>query len=648
MKMRQLVLFLFIATNLTAQAVNAPWFVKNLYPAFEKANCRTCHVTDGVAGPTKLVFPETEANDVEKEIFGLQLQRWVNTKSPAQSLLWNKPTNRIKHSGGLRIAQNSPEEKSLQVWINYLAGLSPQELLALTPVAPKRVVSPAETLRRLTHSQYNNTVRDLLGDASNPASQFPPEDFINGFKNQIQGQNLSPLLAENYAAAAEKLAASAVHRQAQELIFCQPIGPADATCRETFISKFGRRAFRRPLEPEEQTRYSRLFAAEAKRGASFWSGIEATVEAMLQSPHFLFRPERTNNPKWKAYARASRLSYFFWDTMPDPQLLDAASKGELNDPAGMERHARKMLVSERSQTGLDEFISQWFRFDRVTSQLKDRRIFPMFTRELALAMNEETRRFLQNLISSDSDFMEFVSAPYSFLNADLAQLYQIPAPSEPFTKVQFPATAIRSGILTHASVLVQTSKPVETSPTARGLFVREQLLCQHVPQPPPGVNTNLPEVKESRPMTNRQRLAEHLTNESCASCHKLIDPIGFGLEQYDATGRFQEKFIAHVAQGRPVDDKGKRDIELPIDIAGSVAGLRNSDFQNPRELGKILYESDACRSCVAKQVFRYCLGRAETRADQPVLDQALAAFTRSHFKFKELMIAIVIRSEFPQ
>ena len=644
--MRLLVLIVATALASWPQTINAPWFVQNLYPALEKANCRTCHVPDGVAGPTNLLFPELDASDVDREIFGLQLQRWVNPKTPAQSLLLGKPTNRLKHSGGMRIAQNSPEEKMLESWIGYLAGLSSQELLALTPPAPKRKVAATETLRRLTHSQYNNTVRDLLGDASNPAAQFPPEDFINGFKNQIQGQSLSPLLAENYATAAENLAAAAVRRQAKELVFCKPASPADSVCREQFIRQFGRRAFRRPLEPEEQIRYSRLFSAEAKRGNNFWSGIEATVEAMLQSPNFLFHLERTTNPKWKAYARAARMSYFFWDTTPDDETLLQAQTGKLDDAAGMERLARKMLASDRSKTGFEEFISQWFRFDRVTNQLKDRRLFPMFTRELALAMNEETRRFLHQLVWNEANFMEFVSASYSFLNADLAALYKFPVPDEPFAKVNFPVDSMRSGVLTHGSVLVQTSKPVETSPTARGLFVREQLLCQHVPQPPPGVNTNLPEVREDRPMTNRDRLAEHLTNESCASCHKLIDPIGFGLEKFDAAGGYQEKFMAHAVRDRKDDSKAKLDVELPIDITGSVAGLRNSEFQNPRQLGKILSESDACRACVVKQVFRYCLGRTETRADQPVLDQAMAAFTGSQFKLKELMIAVVTRSEF--
>ena len=150
-------------------------------------------------------------------------------------------------------------------------------------------------------------------------------------------------------------------------------------------------------------------------------------------------------------------------------------------------------------------------------------------------------------------------------------------------------------------------------------------------------------------MTNKQRLSEHLTNESCASCHKLIDPIGFGLEQFDAVGAYQTKFIAHVSEGKPGSGKEtKRDIELPIEISGQVAGLRNSEFDNPKQLGKVLAESAACRSCVVKKVFRYYAGRMESSADQAVIDHTLDAFARSQFKFKELMIALVTRSESPK
>ena len=176
--------------------------------------------------------------------------------------------------------------------------------------------------------------------------------------------------------------------------------------------------------------------------------------------------------------------------------------------------------------------------------------------------------------------MEFVTADYSFLNADLAGLYKAPMPDEPYAKVQFPAGSRRSGVLTHASMLTQTSKPIDTSPTSRGLFVREQLLCQHVPQPPPGVNTNLPEPTEEKPQTHRERLSIHLTNDSCASCHKLIDPIGFGLEHFDAVGAYQEKFRVVITDGK--NAKPVKQVELPIDTNGLIAGLKNSEFSDPR------------------------------------------------------------------
>lgn len=620
--------FLFILCPLlaSAQSVGVAWFRTQLYPALEKANCRTCHVADGVAGPTQLHFPDSDATDAEVEMFGLSLFRLVNRDAPLDSPIYTKPTNRLKHSGGMRIAQGSAEDTLLRQWVEYLAKLTPEEQKRLLPPLPKRAPpSPQEKLRRLTHSQYNNTIRDLLGDGSNPAAQFPPEDFVNGFKNQMQGQSLSPLLAENYSAAAERLAANAVRRQAAEIQFGNQ-----------FVAKFGRRVFRRPLEPEELGRYNKLFAK---------AGVQSVIEAMLQSPQFLFRLEATTNTKWQPYVRASRLSYFLWDTTPSDALLDAAARGELNSAQSMEKMARRMIDDPRAKQGVNEFLAEWLRLDRTEGQLKDRRIFPMFSRELALAMNEETRRFLSYLIWEDRNFMEFVTADYSFLNTDLAALYKVKAPEEPFARVQFPPDALRSGILTHASVLTQTSKPIDTSPTARGLFVREQLLCQHVPQPPPGVNTSLPEPTEEKPLTHRDRLSIHLANESCASCHRLIDPIGYGLEHFDAVGAYQEKFKVVIADnrgGRPL-----KTVELPIDTKGLIAGLKNSDFSDPRRMGQILSESPACQECVAKQVFRYAMGRVEARADRAVLEQVTADFRKSQFNFKELMISVMTRSEFP-
>jgi hypothetical protein len=188
-------------------------------------------------------------------------------------------------------------------------------------------VAPKATLRRLTHSQYNNTVRDLLKDNSSPANQFPPEDFVNGFKNQYAALSLSPILTEAYSRAGEKLAANAFRRgDSHGLIPCRPASENDADCRTRFIETFGRKAFRRPLEPEEIALHQTIFKSEK----TFLGGAQAVIEAMLQSPAFLFRLEETSNRKWQPYARASRLSYFVWDTMPDEALLASAAKGELD------------------------------------------------------------------------------------------------------------------------------------------------------------------------------------------------------------------------------------------------------------------------------------------------------------------------------
>jgi Protein of unknown function (DUF1588)/Protein of unknown function (DUF1585) len=223
----------------------------------------------------------------------------------------------------------------------------------------------------------------------------------------------------------------------------------------------------------------------------------------------------------------------------------------------------------------------------------------------------------------------------------------LPAPPGEFERVAFPASSDRAGLLGAGSFMVLTSKPAETSPTARGLFVREQFLCQHVPDPPPGVNTNLPPITEEKPMTVRERLGVHLTNPSCASCHNLIDPIGFGLEKYDAIGRRTEKARVTVPQTHADKNKRPVTVELPIDSSGSIAGIADSAFSSPKELGRVLAGSAQCQECVIKQLFRYQAGRVETAADRDVIRRSLQDFQASHFRFKEAIIALVKWTEFP-
>ncbi|MES1261593.1 MAG: DUF1587 domain-containing protein, partial [Acidobacteriota bacterium] len=296
-------------------SVSALWaqngsFETGLYPVLEKAGCRACHTADGVASGTRLHFPETDSPPARIEAFGRGLVALVDREHPEASLLLRKPTARIAHAGGERIQPGSQDEVLLKAWITRLTRLSGDELTTALRYREQEDkgsggASQDAELRRLTHSQFNHTVRDLLSDQTGPANQFPPEDFINGFRNQSSGQSLSPLLVEAYSSAAERLARSAFQGgDTHGLIPCKP----SAACRTRFVREFGLKTFRRPLDAAEQKRYEALMARES----DFVKGAQLVLEAMLQSPNFLFRLDATSDPKLKPWATASRLSYSLW------------------------------------------------------------------------------------------------------------------------------------------------------------------------------------------------------------------------------------------------------------------------------------------------------------------------------------------------
>ena len=641
MSMRPLAVFAFLLAVAPAAAQNGP-FGSGLFEVFEKAGCRDCHSPDGVASPTRLHFPELGAAPEHVEAFGRSLVVLIDRDNPDRSLLLNKPTNRTPHAGGERIAAGSEDEEVLRAWVEQLTELSGIQLESALKYREEEASGgggdiPRAELRRLTHSQYNHTVRDLLGDQTAPAGRFPPEDFVNGFRNQYQSQSLSPLQIEAYSAAAERLAANAFRGgDTHGLIPCKE---ANAACRSRFVREFGLKAFRRPLEPIEQKRYEELMATEP----GLVQGAQLVVEAMLQSTSFLFRFDDSSDAKWKPYAMASRLSYALWDSMPDQMLLTAAAKGELDSAEGVARMTRRMLDNPRARESLSEFVSQWMRFDRILQASKDRRKFPQFTHETAVAMTEEARLFVSDLVWNDRNFMNLFTADYGYADADLAAIYGVRPPANDFDRVPFPSDSERAGVLGQALFLAITAKPEDSAPTARGLFVREQFLCQHVPEPPAGVNTNLPPVSEDRPQTNRDRMQEHASNPSCATCHKLIDPIGFGLERFDAIGAKRDVF--QLAFPVPREEGGERGemktIDLEIDATGYVAGLPGSEFTSPSQLGKVLADSDQCQECVVKQYFRYTLGRMETPADRPLIRRVLEDFRNSGFHFRELIVALM-------
>jgi hypothetical protein len=645
---------LLVPLALSAQrtpATDPQYFAREVYPILEAAGCRGCHAEDGVASTTRIHFPAKDAPAEQVAAFGLQLARVVDRENPQQSLLRLKPTNRIPHTGGERIHPGSAQDGVLTAWVEYLARVAPEQIGAASKTMQSYRPSAEQgpPMRRLTHSQYNHTVRDLLGVLSQPARNFPPEDYVRGFKNQAAAQTISPTLTEAYGTAAESLAGNAFrYGDSGHLIPCKPQGLADRVCAERFIREFGLRAFRRPIEEEEAQRFGKLFLGEAKKSGSFLKGAQIVVEAMLISPSFLFHVQPGPRGQWKQYAIADRLSYFLWDSMPDKELLGMAARGELATNADVEKAVRRLLADARAHEALQEFFTEWLELDGVVSSVKDRTLFPQFSPEVAEAAVEETKRFLDDLVWNDGNFMEYLTADHSFVNSDLAQLYGLPAPATEFARVALPENLHRGGLLGQISFLSLTSQPGETSPTVRGLYVRDRLMCQRVPDPPPGVNTNLPPQTEGKLRGTRERLSMHVSNPTCANCHKLMDGVGFGLEHFDAIGRWRD--TQYVVTYRTGEERDKRrnpiEANLPIDSTAQVTGIAGATFSSPGELGRILASNEECRKCVVKQLFRYAFARPETAADGPLIDEALRKFEASGFRFRELMLALVLSDEF--
>ena len=628
------------------------FFQSQVFPVFEAAKCSGCHSASGVASATRLHFPERDATPAQIQAFGLSLSSLVDRADVPKSLLITKPTNVARHTGGVRIKIGSPEEAIVTKWAMSLASASDATLAAaMRSLAPgDGEGAPKQLVRRLTHAQYDNTVRDLLGDYSKPAERFPPEDYIDGFKNQLTGQGMPPLLVETYSTAAERLALNAFRiGDINGLVPCKPASFDDQKCRDAFVRGFGLRAFRRPLTDAEVKRYSAVFSEQARASRRFLDGARVVVEAMLQSPNFLFHVEAGPDGRHADYDVASRLSYLLWNTMPDAALFEAAAKGELSTAAGRERAARRMLENApKSRAALDQFFEEWLRFDRVVNAVKSNR-YQAFTPELAIAMAEETRTLLHHLVANDLNFMDALTADYSFLTSELAELYGVPAPKEQFEMVPFPPDSQRAGILGQGTFLASTAGPTDTSPTARGIFIRERLLCQHVPPPPPGVITTLPDpLVDQAPKGRRQLMVEHVENPTCASCHRLMDPIGFGFEHFDAIGRYREQeLIPAPRRGGGGGGRGAPPpTPLEIDAQGEIAGLPNSNFSGAKQLGTILANSPVCQECVVRQMFRYSYGRLEASADEKTIDQLYDRFKASGFKMKSLLVALVESPEF--
>jgi Protein of unknown function (DUF1592)/Protein of unknown function (DUF1588)/Protein of unknown function (DUF1587)/Protein of unknown function (DUF1585)/Protein of unknown function (DUF1595) len=508
------------------------------------------------------------------------------------------------------------------------------------------------TIRRLNRAEYNNTIRDLFGVDDRPADDFPSDDVGYGFDNVGDVLGLPPLLMERYMTAAEKVAERVIvanpslpgqmkpesHRK---IIFREPASPGEyPDAARAILERFASRAYRRPVTPPELDRLTGIVQMTLDDGERFERAIQFAVQAVLVSPHFLFRVELDSRPRGSApagpdrvepigpYEVASRLSYFLWSSMPDDELFRLAGQGKLQSAEVLSTQVRRMLVDPRARALVDNFGGQWLQIRNLKSFHPDRERFPGFDESLRDAMFRETELFLAEVIREDRSILDLIDGDFTYLNERLARHYGIKGVTGPdFRRVRL-ETPERGGLLAHASILTVTSNPNRTSPVKRGRWVLEQILGAPPPPAPPDVTPLKEDRAVESAVTMRRRMEQHRAQASCAVCHTRMDPLGFGLENYDGVGAWRDK-----------------DAGVPLDVSGTLP--TGESFRGPSELKAILKgRPREFARCLTEKMLTYSLGRGLEESDRCAVDRILKDLESHEYRFSALLQGIVLSDPF--
>lgn len=488
---------------------------------------------------------------------------------------------------------------------------------------------PVPSLRSLTREQYLSSASAVVGSAVSGGFQLKSDIPLSGLRS-IGAANLgfSERDTEQYQAAAESIAFEALSRpDAATWVGCDA---AQDACAQQFLARVGQVAWRRPLSEVELARSVSIYVTARDKLGSGMTGLQWALAGLLQSPNFLYRVELGSGaaaaPGAVAlgeYELASRLSYLLWNEPPDSALLAAAEAGTLSTT--LTEHVSRLLLAPRLQTSLEDFFDDYLSLDRVPAVQKLQDAYPDYSADLGADFRTQTRLTLASAAASGQDFRGALSSRATFVNARLAAFYGIDGDfGDTFAEASFPTTVPRVGLLGHGSVLALHAHASSSSPTLRGKFVREALLCQGVPAPPQNVDTSLPDTSEA--VTTRERLSLHSSAAACAGCHQLMDPIGLALENFDGIGAFRET---------------ERD--LPIDVSGNLDG---TDFSGPEGLANALAAHPRLADCMTRTLFRYAHGRLEAPSDAAALSELTTAFTAANYDFEQLLSALALHPSF--
>jgi Protein of unknown function (DUF1592)/Protein of unknown function (DUF1588)/Protein of unknown function (DUF1595)/Protein of unknown function (DUF1587)/Protein of unknown function (DUF1585)/Planctomycete cytochrome C len=621
------------------EAAQGPAFASDIRPLVKKY-CFECHGT-------------------QKKKAGLDLEGIAADPSPANwPEVWDQVGERLRAREMPPAKNPQPTEEERVKLLDWVVHVAQVQLSCekLTKEQLEQSTAGYTMSRRLNRTEYNNTVRDLFGVDLRPGDLFPSEGGGGeGFDNTGGTLFTTPAHMEKYLEAADlvlgTLFPKAVTKDAakgarkvdphqletarNKLISFVPgpnLEPADAA--RKILAPFMARAFRRPVKDDELNRYLALFDKAAQRGDSFEKAIKLVVKGVMISPHFLFLvespPEKDGPYRLSQHEIATHLSYFLWASMPDEELQDLAAIGKLVDEEVLRGQVRRMIRDPRARGLAESFAVQWLGLSPLGAIVRpDSKVFPEFSDELAAAMREETVLFFDAIVREDHSVLDLIDANFTFVNNQLAALYKMDGVRGPEMRRVPLADPVRGGVLGQAGILTVTSHPHRTSPVLRGRWVLQELLGADVPPPPPNVPDFPEKDKEGKPLPLRQQLEKHRSKVECAICHNRMDPLGFGLENFDPLGRWRTEL-----NGQPIDTMGV----LPT----------GEKFEGPVELKKLLMEKrrpDFLRN-LCRKMLGYALAREINRVDLCVVQDCVKAVENGEFRISRLLEAIAVSYPF--
>ena len=495
-------------------------------------------------------------------------------------------------------------------------------------------------LRRITQDQYKTIIADVFGADIKIGGRFEPDIRKGGLLAVGTSEiTVTPAGFEQYDGMARTIAAQIVDEQHRaQLLPCEPVkaGALDEACEKQIYAKIGRLLYRRPLTDEEVAARVAVAKAGTDRLGDPWNGLAMSLAGLLESPNFLFRneaaepdPAHPGQLRLTGYAKATRLAFFLWNSTPDDRLLTAAEKGDLHTDAGLAREVDRLLASPRVEASLRAFFTDMLRFDAFNTLTKDTQLLPKFVAAMAPEAEEQTLRTItDHLLVQQADYRDLFTTRKTFLTHLLGTLYRVPVMvRDEWVPYEFPKDDPRAGILTQISFLALNSHPGRSSPTLRGKALREVLLYQKVPDPPGNVDFKIvQDVGNPQYKTARARLTAHVSDPTCAACHKIIDPIGLALENFDSAGEYR-----------------KTENGTPLDASGEIDGKA---FASARDLGQAIHDHPETPTCLTQRLYAYAVGREPGAGEQAFVGWLNARFAASGYKMPELMRRIATSDAF--